>query len=225
MAHHDQNAGSSQYTGHVTVGGPPQERQAGDMRITKVAVGPMDNNCYLLRCLSTGEQVLIDAAHEEETLLGLIGSDHLSRIITTHRHPDHTQALADLVADTGAQTVAGHDDADHLPVAVDLRVTDGDVIPVGDCELEVITLVGHTPGSIALAYRDDITHMFTGDSLFPGGVGKTANADDFSSLIQDVQSKLFDRFGDDTWIYPGHGDDTTLGRERPQLPEWRERGW
>src|SRR5690625_4480756 len=175
MAHHDQNAGSSQYTGHVTVGGPPQVRQAGDMRITKVAVGPMDNNCYLLRCLSTGEQVLIDAAHEEETLLGLIGSDHLARIITTHRHPDHTQARAGLGADPGAETVAGRDDADPLPVGVDLRETAGDVIPVGDCELEVITLVGHTPGSIALAYRADMTHIVTGDSLLPGPVRKAAN--------------------------------------------------
>lgn len=227
MAQHNQNAGSSppQYTGDVTVGGPPRVRQAGDLRITKVAVGPMNNNCYLLRCLSTGEQVLIDAAHDEETLLSLIGSDHLTRIITTHRHPDHTQALADLVADTGAQTIAGHDDADHLPIDVDRRVTDGDVIAVGDCELEVITLVGHTPGSIALAYRDEIAHIFTGDSLFPGGVGKTTNAEDFSTLIHDVQTKLFERFDDATWIYPGHGDDTTLGSERPHLPEWRARGW
>src|SRR5699024_60640 len=115
--------------------------------------------------------------------------------------------------------------ADHLPVAVDRRVTDGDVVPVGVCELEVITLVGHTPGSIALAYRDDTTHIFTGDSLFPAGVGKTTNADDFSPPLQHVQSKLFDRCGDATWISPGHGDDTTLGRERPQLPEWRARGW
>src|SRR5699024_12487795 len=103
---------------------------------------------------------LIDAANEEETLLGLIGSDHLARIITTHRHPDHTQALADLVADTGAQTIAGHDDADHLPVSVGLRVTDGDVVPVGDCELDVNTLVVYKLCSLALPYRDDITAIF-----------------------------------------------------------------
>lgn len=213
------------YTGHVTVGGAAQSRTAGDLQITKVAVGTMDNNCYLLRCLSTGEQVLIDAADEHETLRGVIGSGELARVITTHRHPDHTQALSALVETTGAETIAGTADADSLPVSVDRRVDTGDTISIGTCELEVIGLVGHTPGSIALAYRDDTAHIFTGDSLFPGGVGKTTTIEDFSSLISDVETLIFARFDDDTWIYPGHGDDTTLGRERPNLAQWRERGW
>ena len=98
---------------------------------------------------------------------------------------------------------------------------------VGSCELEVIEVVGHTPGSIVLAYDDPdgVVHLFTGDSLFPDGVGKTWSPEDFSTLIDEVETKIFDRFADDTWVYPGHGHDTTLGAERPHLQEWRERGW
>jgi glyoxylase-like metal-dependent hydrolase (beta-lactamase superfamily II) len=99
---------------------------------------------------------------------------------------------------------------------------------VGDRTLEVIHIVGHTPGSITLAYRDPAgtAHLFTGDSLFPGGVGNTrGDKKNFASLIDDVEHKLFGRFGDDTWFYPGHGKDSTLGAERPHLAEWRSRGW
>ena len=170
------------YTGAVEVGGPADVQDAGDLQITKVAVGGMTNNAYLLKCTLTGEQVLIDAAN----------------------------------------------DADALPVTVDVRVQTGARVRVGSCELEVIGLVGHTPGSIALAYDDPdgIVHLFTGDSLFPGGVGNTfGDADAFVKLIDDVESKLFDRFPDDSHVYPGHGNDTVLGIERPHLAEWRERGW
>lgn len=215
------------YTGDVTVGGPAQTRVAGDLSITKVAVGPMNNNAYLLRCTLTGQQALIDAANDAETLLTLIGNDGIAKIITTHQHFDHTQALEAVVAATRAETIAGTEDAEELPVPVDATVNDGARILVGSCELEVIHLVGHTPGSIALLYDDPdgSAHLFTGDSLFPGGVGKTWAPADFTTLIDDVETKVFDRLPDDTWIYPGHGGDTTLGAERASLPEWRERGW
>ena len=123
--------------------------------------------------------------------------------------------------------LAGEGDADELPVPVDVRVQTGARVRVGSCELEVIEVAGHTPGGIVLAYDDPdgIVHLFTGDSLFPGGVGKTWSADDFTTLIGEVETKLFDRFPDDTHVYPGHGHDTTLGAERPHLAEWRERGW
>ncbi len=215
------------YTGQVRVGGPADTREAGDLLITKIAVGPMANNAYLLRCRETGEQVLIDAADEADRLLELIGDRGLARVVTTHRHADHWQALAEVVRATGAETIAGADDADELPVDVDVRVRTGARIRVGVNELEVIEVVGHTPGSIVLVYDDPdgITHLFTGDSLFPGGVGRTWSPDDFIRLIDDVESKLFDRFDDDTWFYPGHGDDSTLGAERASLPDWRARGW
>jgi glyoxylase-like metal-dependent hydrolase (beta-lactamase superfamily II) len=199
-----------------------------ELTVTKVSVGPMDNNAYLLRCQATGEQVLIDAANEPERLLSLVGDGGLIRVITTHRHADHWQALAAVLAATGARSVAHPDDAAGLPVRVDEPVVDGDTVPVGTCALEVIHLVGHTPGSIALLYRDPSgsRHLFTGDSLFPGGVGNTfGNAENFRSLLHDVETKLFDRLPDETIVYPGHGADTTLGRERPALPEWRARGW
>ncbi len=215
------------YTGEVEVGGSADTRAAGDLVITKVAVGPMSNNAYLLRCAITGEQALIDAAAEPDTLLELVGDAGLARVVTTHRHPDHWQALSEVVDATGAETVASDVDAEEIPVPTTNPVIDGARVRVGSCELEVIGLVGHTPGSIALAYDDPdgIVHLFTGDSLFPGGVGKTHSPEDFSSLIGDVETKLFDRFDDDTWFYPGHGNDSTIGAERASLPEWRERGW
>ena len=215
------------YTGEVEVGGPADVQDAGDLEITKIAVGPMSNNAYLLRCTLTGEKVLIDAADEADRLLAAIGDGTLARVVTTHRHGDHWQALEAVVEATGAETVAGENDADEIPVPTGQRVGTGARVRVGSCELEVIEVVGHTPGSIVLAYDDPdgIVHLFTGDSLFPGGVGKTWSPEDFTTLIGEVETKIFDRFPDDTRFYPGHGNDSTLGVERPHLAEWRERGW
>jgi glyoxylase-like metal-dependent hydrolase (beta-lactamase superfamily II) len=171
--------------------------------------------------------LLIDAADEPRRLLELIGDGGLTTVVTTHQHADHWGALADVVKATGATSVAHAADAGALPV-VDHTVAEGETVRVGGSELEVIHLVGHTPGSIALLYRDPggVGHLFTGDSLFPGGVGNTrGNAENFASLINDVETKLFDRLPDDTWFYPGHGKDSTLGAERPAIPEWRARGW
>jgi glyoxylase-like metal-dependent hydrolase (beta-lactamase superfamily II) len=214
------------YTGHVAPGGPPDIRELADLVISKLSVGPMDNNVYLLRCRETGDQMLIDAANDAERIIELIGHGGLSTVVTTHRHGDHWAALADVVTETGAHSVAHPADAGALPV-VHATVADGDMIEVGDCRLEVIHLVGHTPGSVALLYRDPsgVPHLFTGDSLFPGGVGRTTNPTDFGTLVRDVEAKLFDRLPDETWFYPGHGWDSTLGAERPALPEWRARGW
>ena len=215
------------YTGDVTRGGGPAVRELAGLTVRKVSVGPTDNNAYLLTCASDGTQVLIDAANDADTLLELIGPAGLAAVVTTHQHPDHTGALRQVVEATGAHSIAGADDADGIPV-VTRTVSDGDTIAVGDCTLEVIHVVGHTPGSIVLLYRepDGPAHLWTGDSLFPGGVGNTrGNRENFTSLIGDVETKLFARLGDDTWFYPGHGKDSTLGAERPHLPEWRARGW
>jgi glyoxylase-like metal-dependent hydrolase (beta-lactamase superfamily II) len=215
------------YHGKVVPGGPPDVRELAKLTITKFSVGDMDNNVYLLRCQATDEQVLVDAADEARRIMQVVGADGLRRVVTTHRHWDHHRALPEVVAATGATTVAGEADADELPVPVDERVSDGDTVRVGECRLEVIHLVGHTPGSIALLYDDPdgTPHLFTGDSLFPGGVGKTWSPEDFTSLVRDVSTKLFDRLPDETWFYPGHGNDSTLGAERPHLSEWRSRAW
>ncbi len=221
------------YTGEVTPGGPPDVRELAGLVITKVAVDPeMSNNCYLLRCRATDEQVLVDAAAEAPKLVELIGSSGITRVITTHQHWDHHRALAEVVQATGAVVVAGADDADAITeqtgVGVDDRVVDRDTVEFGDIRLDVIHLVGHTPGSIALLYDDPegTPHLFTGDSLFPGGVGNTfGDAAAFRSLIDDVATKVFERLPDETWFYPGHGNDSVLGRERPHVEEWRERGW
>jgi glyoxylase-like metal-dependent hydrolase (beta-lactamase superfamily II) len=220
---------SDDYTGAVQVGGPVDVRRLPGLTIAKVAVGPMSNNAYLLRCTQTDEGLLIDAANEAGRLRELVRMDGppVSAILTTHRHPDHWQALAELVTDADAAVYAGGADADELPVAVDERLEHGDSFTVGDVTLEVIGLRGHTPGSVAVLYRDPegVPHLFTGDSLFPGGVGKTGSPQDFTSLMDDVGARVFDVLPDETWFYPGHGDDSTLGAERPHLQEWRERGW
>jgi glyoxylase-like metal-dependent hydrolase (beta-lactamase superfamily II) len=215
------------YSGKVHPGGRPDVRELAKLVITKLSVSEMDNNVYLLRCRQTDDQLLIDAADDASTILEVVGGDGLRTVVTTHRHWDHHRALPEVVTATGAETVAGTDDADELPVPVDRRVTDGDTVQVGDCTLEVIHLVGHTPGSIALLYDDPdgTPHLFTGDSLFPGGVGKTWAPEDFASLVEDVSTKVFDRLPDETWFYPGHGADSTLGEQRPHLAEWRDRGW
>jgi glyoxylase-like metal-dependent hydrolase (beta-lactamase superfamily II) len=215
------------YTGKVTVGGPPDVHELTDLVITKVAVGPYDNNAYLLRCRDSGEQLLIDAAEEPSTLLRLVGGS-LARVVTTHQHADHWQALAEVVEATGARTAAGRDDMAGIPVRTDEPLDDGSEVRVGGVTLRAIHLVGHTPGSIALLYDDPKghPHLFTGDCLFPGGVGNTFGVrEDFESLYREVTTKLFDRLPDETWVYPGHGNDTTLGDERPHLGEWRDRGW
>ncbi|MEV6232465.1 MBL fold metallo-hydrolase [Saccharopolyspora shandongensis] len=220
-----------QYDGHVEPGGAPARRELDALTITKMSVGPMDNNAYLLVCRRTGDALLIDAANDSERLADLLGHDaqrpRLRTIVTTHQHADHWQALGAVAGQTGCFTLAHPADADALPVPPDRLVEQGDTIELGESQLSVIHLRGHTPGSIALLYRDPNghPHLFTGDSLFPGGVGKTSSPENFRSLIDDVENRIFAELPDDTWFYPGHGDDSTLGAERPKLAEWRERGW
>lgn len=214
------------YTGKVTVGGAADVHELTDLMISKVAVGPMNNNAYLLRCRATDEQLLIDAANEPHTLLTLVGPDGITSAVTTHGHGDHWQALAPVVAATGARTYAGRADAADIEVPTDVLVDDGDTITVGRIPLTARHLVGHTPGSIALVYDDPHghPHVFTGDCLFPGGPGRTTEPEQFRSLMEGLEAKVFS-LPDETWIYPGHGNDTTLGAERPHISEWWTRGW
>ena len=218
------------YTGAVTPGGPTDVRELGRATIRKMAVSEMSNNVYLVTCTATGEQLLVDAADDPERCLALVaeGTGRLDHLVTTHRHWDHVRALEAVASATGATTYAGVDDADALPLAPDVRLHHGDVVTVGELELDVIHLRGHTPGSVALSWADPdgTAHLFTGDALFPGGVGNTKRPEqDFDALYRDVTERLFATHDDATWFYPGHGDDSTIGAERPHLEEWRARGW
>ena len=218
------------YDPDVRPGGPTSTRTLRDLTIRKIAVSAMGNNVYLLTCHATGDQLLVDAADDPERCIALVdeGTGRLDHIVTTHQHWDHVRALREVSTRTGAETWAGADDAAALPVIPDHSLRHGDRIELGRVVLDVIHLRGHTPGSIALAYGDPAghTHLFTGDSLFPGGVGNTSRTgQSFDSLIEDVTTRVFDVYDDDTWVYPGHGTDTTLGAERPHLDEWRARGW
>lgn len=207
-----------------------------DLTIRSISVGSMDNNVYLLTSRNSGAQVLIDAADDAAEISRLIGEGardaqapaRLELVITTHAHWDHVRALAEVARTTGARTAAGIDDVADIAVPTDVPLAHGDVKDFDGFSLEAISLRGHTPGSVAIAYRDPHgpAHLFTGDSLFPGGVGNTGNDPDrFASLYNDVVERLFGRFDDDTVVHPGHGKPTTLGAERPSLAEWRSRGW
>ncbi|MDI3315664.1 MAG: MBL fold metallo-hydrolase [Mycobacterium sp.] len=218
------------YTGHVRPGTAARRTLPG-AAILKASVGPMDNNAYLVTCSQTGETLLIDAANDADILIDLLRryAPKLSLIVTSHRHWDHWQALEAVARATGAPTAAHRIDAGPLPVKPDRLLDEGDTVQIGKLTFDVIHLRGHTPGSITLALdgpaTGDVTQLFTGDCLFPGGVGRTTQPADFNALFEGVKTKIFDRFDDDTVVYPGHGDDTTLGVERPHLDEWRARGW
>lgn len=199
------------------------------MQIERRVVGTLENNVWLL---TEGEEgLLIDAADDPLAILDVVGDTPLTHLVTTHSHHDHIGALADIARHSGARLVAGAPDADAIETAtgvvIDDRVWDGDTFDLSDLTVEVIGLVGHTPGSIALAISPpgSPTQLFTGDSLFPGGVGRTTSPAAFDSLLTDVTTKLFARFDDDAEVHPGHGASTTLGTERPHLEEWRARGW
>lgn len=214
-----------------------QPIRIGPLTLRYAVVSERENNVYLLTHTQTGSQVLIDAANDAQKILALLeaGSGdvlgdpgaRLGSIVTTHAHPDHTGALAKVKEITGSRTVCGAADADAIPVPMDRLLEHGDVGEFDGFDLEAIHLRGHTPGSIAvmLAVKGEPVHLFVGDSLFPGGVGKTESSEDFTQLIDDVEERLFNRFGDDAVVWPGHGKPTTLGAERGSLGEWRERGW
>lgn len=215
---------------HVDPQGPPLSMALSELvTLTKVSVGPMDNNSYALS--TTHGCLLIDAAAEPSRLIDVLGGARCTGIITTHSHHDHIGALAQLASATGAALLAGAPDVDAIAAATGVRpygMWDGDSVAIpGGEHLDVIGIVGHTPGSVTLVYSPPggTVQLFTGDSLFPGGVGTTRGPDEFTRLMDDVTHKLFDRFPDTAVVHPGHGDATTLGAERPHLAEWRARGW
>jgi len=189
-----------------------------------VVVGPMDNNVFVVRCTETGDAVLIDAANEHERLLEMCAALGVRRVIETHGHWDHIQAVP-AMREAGYEVAVTSLDAPKLKdVGYDVFIDDAEVIEVGRLRFHAIHNPGHTPGSISFAV-EGTPLLFTGDTLFPGGPGNTSFDDaDFDTIIDSITTKLF-TFPDDTIVLPGHGLDTTIGTERPHLEEWIERGW
>lgn len=211
--------------GHVEPGGATISHTVAlsngqEVEVRKLSVGPMDNNCYIL--VNDGQALVIDAANDADRILTEVEGLVVTTVMTTHGHQDHWQALEDVAEATCAEVVFHAADASMIPREADRHVEDGDTLPVGEASVRLIHNPGHTPGSTSILLGD--AHLFTGDTLFPGGIGRTTTPEEFDSAYRAVTERLF-ILGDETHVYPGHGDDTTLGAERPHLEEWRERGW
>jgi glyoxylase-like metal-dependent hydrolase (beta-lactamase superfamily II) len=191
--------------------------------IHHVVVGPMDNNVYVLRCKETGQAVLIDAANEHDRLLELCRRLNVVKVLETHGHWDHIQAVP-AVREAGIDVGVTPDDAGMLP-SYDFLLEDDSVFEVGRLRLKTIQTPGHTPGSMCFLL-EGAPVLFSGDTLFPGGPGATGfPGGDFPTIIRSLEERLFTPLGPDVLVLPGHGDDTTIGNERPHLQEWIDRGW
>jgi glyoxylase-like metal-dependent hydrolase (beta-lactamase superfamily II) len=191
--------------------------------IHKLVVGPMDNNVFILRCKQTGDSVLLDAANEHEKLLPLCQQLNVRRVLETHGHWDHIQAVP-AVRDAGYDVGITAQDAGMLP-SYDSILEDESVIEVGRLRLHTIHNPGHTPGSMSFRLEGSPV-LFSGDTLFPGGPGNTSfEGGDFPTIIRSIEDRLFSKLAPETIVMPGHGDDTTIGTERPHLQEWIDRGW
>ncbi len=195
-----------------------------DVEVHRVVVGSYDNNVFVVRCRRTGDAVLIDAANEHELLLELCQSLGVRRVLETHGHFDHIGAVSQL-REAGYEVGVTAADAPMLAeVGYDVFLDDAEVIEVGRLRLDAIHNPGHTPGSISF-HLAGTPLLFTGDTLFPGGPGNTSfDGGDFDAIIESIDTKLF-TFPAETILLPGHGVDSTIGRERPHLHEWVERGW
>lgn len=200
----------------------PAHYESTNLRIDKIDVGPYENNVYFVRCRHSGETVIIDAANEHEFLIPICRTLGVRRVLTTHGHHDHIQAVT-AARDAGIDVGVSTEDAHMLP-GYDFLIDDTDAIRVGDLKIRAVHTPGHTPGSLCFTV-DDEPVVFSGDTLFPGGPGTTRlPGGDFDAIIRSIDEKLLS-LDPDTLVFPGHGLDTTIGTERPQLSSWVARGW
>ncbi len=205
------------------MGAPSLHYQDEQVEITKVVVGPMDNNVFVVRCTQTGDAVLLDAANEHDKLLDLCKTLNVRKVLETHGHWDHIQAVPQ-VRDAGYEVGVTAEDAKMLP-SYDFIIEDESVIPVGRLKLHTIHTPGHTPGSMCFKIEGSPV-LLSGDTLFPGGAGATKfEGGDFPTIMRSIEDRIFAKLPGDTIVMPGHGDDTTVGNESPHLQEWIDRGW
>jgi glyoxylase-like metal-dependent hydrolase (beta-lactamase superfamily II) len=194
--------------------------EGADLIVRKIGVGSMANNVYVLECPETHEAFIVDGCFEPDTIVAGAEGAHVVGILQTHGHMDHVQALPDLVARLGVPVYAHP--GDSYPVPIDHELRDGATLDLGNRRIGVLHTPGHTPGGVCFRHG---RHLVSGDTLFPGGPGNTwGNAQAFAQIIESIETKLF-VLPDDTFVYPGHGDDTTIGAEKPHLQEWKDRGW
>jgi glyoxylase-like metal-dependent hydrolase (beta-lactamase superfamily II) len=206
----------------VAASNRPAHFEDTDVRIDKLVVGPFENNVFIVRSKHSGDAVLLDAANEHELLLEVCRATGVRRVLTTHGHWDHIQAVT-AVRDAGIDVGIAAEDAEMLP-AYDFVIPDDEVYEVGDLRLRAIHTPGHTLGSTSFLLEDKPI-VFTGDTLFPGGPGNTATPGaSFGQIIESIDRRLL-TLDPDMLVLPGHGLDTTVGEERPHLEEWVDRGW
>jgi glyoxylase-like metal-dependent hydrolase (beta-lactamase superfamily II) len=191
--------------------------------IHRFVVGPIDNNVFVVRCKETGDALLVDAANEPELLLRTARELGVRRIVETHGHWDHIQAVPEM-REAGYEVAVGAEDAAMLP-SYDLILEDDSVLPIGRLRIRTIHTPGHTPGSTCFVLEGSPI-LFSGDTLFPGGPGNTSfPGGNFEQIIKSIDERLFAKLPDETLVLPGHGRDTTIGDERPHLDDWVQRGW
>ena len=196
----------------------------GRLEIHRVVVGPYANNVFVLRCRETGAAVLIDAANEHEQLLQLCQRLGVRRVLETHGHWDHIQAVP-AMREAGYEVGVMSADAAMLKdVGYDVFIDDAEIIEVGRLRLHAIHNPGHTPGSVSFLV-EGAPLVFSGDTLFPGGPGNTkSEGGNFDTIIDSIDNRLL-TLPATTIVMPGHGVSTTIGAERPHLQEWVDRGW
>ncbi len=211
--------------GHVEPGGPWLDRVDGPLLLRKLSVSTMDNNVYVLADRGSGRALLVDVADDAPRLLEAVAGLEVIAAVQTHGHWDHVRAWSG-ITDAGIEVWGHRDDAPLFPAPLDRALTGGDVLTVGALRIEVLHVPGHTAGSLCfLVQGGQHTYLLSGDTLFPGGHGRTETEADHERIMDGLEAQVFARLDDDTLVLPGHGDDTTIGRERPFLAEWRARGW
>jgi glyoxylase-like metal-dependent hydrolase (beta-lactamase superfamily II) len=211
---------------HVEPDGPWLELRDGPLIVRKRSVSEMDNNVYAIACAETRWALVVDAADDAPRIRAMLDGLTPLAVVQTHGHWDHVRAWVDLAADPGLEVWGHAGDVTRYPLAPDRLLEDAQIIAVGTLAVEVLHVSGHTDGSLCLLVAGaQHRWLFTGDTLFPGGHGRTATTEDHVRIMDGLEARVFGRLDDTTRVLPGHGDGTTLGAERPHLDAWRARGW